>query len=835
MESSPRLPKPVLVGDRLQVRLRRSEDLYEALGCLVGIALVLILGVYAHATTVGFAEDVRIVFGSFIRQILLLPASFLEGMFVVIAPVAIIIALLRRRQYQSVFEMILTGAAAAVIGQGITSLVPLMPAPVVDSLMIALPSGSVVSLDVVIIVLAASFTAAGDSAQIKSLRYSWWGIWFLLLIGVIRGTATMPGMLVTVLLGRLFGCVARWTLGFDDKRAGPAELVEALLHVGVIPTVIIRADLPTLDRPLEMWQVSESEEQPDYASGRTDPQLLVEAFEEQPKTYELAVQTSSFADRHYQAWDEEGHCYDLHILDPGRAITGTIGEVWNSLRLRGISRWIAPVVKANAERAVLNAMTAAKAGVTTPAPEGIAEAGDSIAVVWQAPPPMVPLTDPSDIQMEQAWLQLIDAHSRGVGHRNLDLGALTLDQNGHLWILHWEQGEVATSELNRNIDRAQMLALLSVLSTRERALRVAQKYFDGSELAAIAMVMQPAVLPPGVRSRLKRTKTLPELRESLVPNTPAAQVRPLKLQRFAPRTVVLATVAVLAVVVVFGSLNFDSVVAAVRDANPLWMLLAFLMGATAWVGAAIPLRAFAPRKISLINATLAQIAASLATVVAPAGVGPAALNLRFLTKEKIKMPAAIATVTLVQISQFLTSVVLLLTIAVATGTSLDLAIPTMTVVWSVAAVASVAAGILAIGKVRNWVWRKLEPFWNQAYPHLVWVMAHPKELAIALGGNILVNMSYMGAFAASLYAFGYTLTPISLVTTYLISNTLGSVIPSPGGIGPVEVALTGGLTTAGILPAVALSTAVLFRLVTFYGRIPFGWLAMHFMQRRNLL
>ena len=76
---------------------------------------------------------------------------------------------------------------------------------------------------------------------------------------------------------------------------------------------------------------------------------------------------------------------------------------------------------------------------------------------------------------------------------------------------------------------------------------------------------------------------------------------------------------------------------------------------------------------------------------------------------------------------------------------------------------------------------------------------------------------------------------LSLALTYLASNSLGSVIPSPGGIGPVEATLTAGLQVAGVPLSIGLPTAVLYRLVTFYGRIPFGWLAMKYMERKDLL
>lgn len=60
-------------------------------------------------------------------------------------------------------------------------------------------------------------------------------------------------------------------------------------------------------------------------------------------------------------------------------------------------------------------------------------------------------------------------------------------------------------------------------------------------------------------------------------------------------------------------------------------------------------------------------------------------------------------------------------------------------------------------------------------------------------------------------------------------------MPTPGGIGAVELALTSGLTAAGITASVALSAAFVFRLLTFWGRVPLGWLALRYLQKRNLV
>ena len=106
---------------------------------------------------------------------------------------------------------------------------------------------------------------------------------------------------------------------------------------------------------------------------------------------------------------------------------------------------------------------------------------------------------------------------------------------------------------------------------------------------------------------------------------------------------------------------------------------------------------------------------------------------------------------------------------------------------------------------------------------------------VSRGGNLLMNIGYVGAFWTAMIAMGGSLNFSTVAITYLTANAAGSFIPSPGGIGTVETALTSGLTVAGISSSVAIATALLYRLVTFYGRIPFGWLALKYIEKRDLI
>jgi uncharacterized protein (TIRG00374 family) len=68
-----------------------------------------------------------------------------------------------------------------------------------------------------------------------------------------------------------------------------------------------------------------------------------------------------------------------------------------------------------------------------------------------------------------------------------------------------------------------------------------------------------------------------------------------------------------------------------------------------------------------------------------------------------------------------------------------------------------------------------------------------------------------------------------------VGNAVGAAVPTPGGLGAVELALTTGLTGAGLPYALALSVVLVYRLLTYWLRIPLGYVAMKYLERTGEL
>ena len=829
-----RLPRPAYIADRIFTIQRRREDVVDIVISILAILIIWTIGTVASATTRGVTMDVLQF--QLIRQILILPVNLVEGLIILITPIMVIISLALRKRLHTIIQVIVTSVVAAVGGWIIAILTGLLPAyltiPLSVDRLIATQghrSGFVIAINLVLVTLCAMFTSAGETQSMRAIRWGWIGVWVILILGVLRSSMTLPVAFISVFLGRAFGSGSRWIMGYDDQRAKGVTLVEALLGIGITPSRIVRTDLDTTIEPLSTWAVAEN------ARGR----LTQVPADLGDIGITITRRPDPDHNRHYQVWSDTGLTYELIVMDPGQELTGTLLEMWNNLRLRGISRWVSPSLKAQAERSSFTTLQALRAGVFTQEPIAIASANDSIIMVLSALPPTTPLTElgerASDEVLDRAWEQLRYAHTRGISHRALTPEAVVVDASSDVWLLDWDSGEVATTELNQSIDIAQMLVLTALAVGPQRALEAGRRCVGDETLIACAPVIQKPVLPASVNQMLRRSDLLSDLRAALVGDSEAESAPTADLQRFRPRTILTIAVAFIAVFIVVSSLNFNDLVSTVKSANPWWMAASAALACLIWVGSAVPLMALSPEKLRFGDTLIAQVAASIITVVAPAGVGPAALNLRYLRKRRVPTAAAVTTVTLMQISQALITIILLLLVMVSAGSSLSVSLPYGTILAVVAVVMLAVGVIMAVPKVRRWIWAKIEPTWQQVYPRLLWIIGQPRRLAAVVAGNLLMNIGYVGAFWTAMVAMGGSLNFSTVAITYLTANAAGSFIPSPGGIGTVETALTSGLTVAGVSSSVAIATALLYRLVTFYGRIPFGWLAMKYMEKKDLI
>ncbi|MGC0251952.1 flippase-like domain-containing protein [Pseudactinotalea sp. Z1748] len=862
-------PRTVQVLDLPSQRVRRPADLLHLIASAIGIAVVLILSVYAHSTTAGVTQDVQSALAQTVRSLLLVPVTVIEGFLILVLPVMVIVTQVLRRDLRGVGEAVVASAVAYLLAIAAMWAVNEFAAGTEAARALLRWRGGewIITITPTVTALAGLLTAVGRRGRLPVVGLSWNLLWIALGISVITGDTTLVGAIVTVLLGRIAGMAMRYGSGVRSDRAHGADLVQGVRRTGIEPLALVRlgdnAQHPDLQPQTVMIDDrgrSVASPVRAQASVRVDPatpgevppgrsqraRMLSRFRAGQPVPAAATVATERDGrNRVYAVIAVDGTRWDVVVLDDDRQVIGMLASVWTALRLRGLARRTAVSLRQATERAALMHYAATAAGVRSPNLRGIAKAAESTLLVGEhvsgarsvhdLPPGSLTLEE-----MARAWEQLATAHQAGIAHRNLSVETVLIgtseDDASQVWLTGWEQGEIAASALAQRVDRAQLLTAFALHTDVSTAIEGARQVLSAEELAELAPLLQPVAFPPITRTAARSDKpTMDALRAALLSYLPeGAGAEPIRLNRFSARTVVTLTVLVVALWILVTTLNFDQVREVVAGANPAWMLIAFGLGLVSYLGGALALVAFCPERLGLWRTILVQVAASVLTLVTPAGLGPAALSVRFMQRRGVRTSLALATVGLVQLAQFVTTVLLLVVLALALGTAGPLRqLPSLVVVITLVVVAAVAGIVLLVPRVRAWLARRALPTWRQIWPRLVWVIGQPQRLVLGLAGGLLVTAGFLAAFMATLVALGQSVPITTLTIVYLTGNTIGSAAPTPGGMGTVELALSAGLRTVGLATAAAASAAVLFRVLTFWLRVPLGWAAWRYLQRKE--
>jgi len=803
---TPSQPGAIEVTDQLERRIRKPVDLLRcALSCIEIVALAL-AGIAASATTTGVETDIVGASRRLPHALLdVAPKVALIGLFIV--PVALGLQLLFRRQLRRVAEAVATGVLAAAVASVTDDLLRNAAASrLYDAIIMSRPGAShVAALDPYLVGLIAYLTMISLVGR-PSWRNAMWvaaGVYSVVLVTALH--TTVLSLLITLAGGRAIGLAVRYVAGSASQRPGARDIAAALAAAGVRVTAIRRVPQPRTG----------------VAGSRRYAATTGEAANGAATTGE----TTSL---------------DVVVYDQDQQAAGAIYRVYRSIRLLGqVSRNTPLSVDHEVERRALLSYAAEDAGAPTPPLRAFVRVGPEASVLAYTHCEGTTLADRnpgcSDAELDQIWDAVSRLHSHRVTHRALTADRILLTSDGQAVLLDPGDGDVAATDLQIRLDLSQLLAELALFVGPERAAHLAQEKASADELVAVLPLLQPVVLARSTRHALRhRGDVLPALRKLLSAAVPEGSVVAVRLERIRLRTLLTMVASVVAAYLLAGELERASLASVLRTADWRWGVVGLALSASTYIGATLSLTGFVAARLKFFRTLFVQVAGSFVTLVTPAAVGGAALNVRYLQRKKVPAPVAAASVGVAQVVAFVLHISLLVVFAAVAGTTAKTSIqPPRWAYFVLGGLVAVVLGVLALPAGRRLLRARVTPTLGQVLPRLLEVAQQPRKLAEGLGGTLLLTASYILCLAACVAAFGRSVPIASIAVVYLTGSAIGSVVPTPGGLGGVEAALTAGLTAAGLPGAVAVSSVLLFRLLTFWFPVPVGWVALSYLERKH--
>ncbi len=793
---TPPQPGQIHVEDQLERRIRKPVDLLRCALSSAEIVVLAVAGIAASATTSGVQTD--IVGASRRLPHALLAAAPAVALFALLMlPVALAVQLLVNRQPRRLAEAVATGVLAGVVAALVnTALRHGAATRLYYAIIMSQPGASHgAALDPYLAGLVAYATMVGLVGR-PSWRNALWvavGVYSVVQVETLR--TTVLSLLITLLAGRAIGLAVRYGAGSTSQRPSALDIAAALAATD-LPVAAIRR--------------------------------LRQA------------RTTVGGSRHYAATTRDRGRLDVVVYDRDQQAAGAIYRVYRSVRVLAQVARSAPLSVDHAvERRALLSYAAEDAGAPTPRLRALVRVGPEAAVLAFSHHDGTTLArrNPgcTDAELSQIWDAVAKLHARHVTHRGLTADRILLTDDGQAMLLDFGDGDVAASDLQVRLDVAQLLAELALYVGPDRAAALALDKAGADELVAVVPLLQPVALARSTRAALRRRRdVLPALRKLLLRAVPGGEVAAVRVERIRFRTLVTLVASVVAAYLLAGELERASLASVLRSANWHWSIAALALSAATYVGATMSLSGFVTERLPFFRTMLAELAGSFVTLVTPAAVGGAALNVRYLQRRKVPAAVAAASVGVAQVVAFVLHILLLVVFAAIAGTSArDSIHPPRWAYFVLAGLVVAALAVLAVPAGRRLLRARVSPTLGQVLPRLLEVAQHPRKLAWGIGGALLLTAAYIGCLAVCVAAFDRSVPIASIAVVYLTGSAIGSVIPTPGGIGGVEAALTAGLTAAGLHGAVAVSAVLLFRLLTFWLPVPFGWAALSYLERKG--
>ncbi|SDN26727.1 lysylphosphatidylglycerol synthase domain-containing protein [Actinacidiphila guanduensis] len=860
----------------LAARVHRPADLVSFILGLLGIAVVLAVAGFAHATTSGLETDITKgterapdFFSSF--------TGTTASVAVLIVPVAFAVERLAKRDGLKIAD----GVLAAVLAHGTALATDLWvtnaaPGAIREALSHTAPSG-VGMTDPVHGYLAPviAYVTASGMARRPRWRVALWCVLLLDAFAVLVGGYTTPfSIALTVLIGWTVASGTIYAVGSPNVRPTGQNLLAGLRRVGFAPLTARRV-------------VEEGPESADSDRGRG-----------------------------YLVTLEDGAPLDVTVVDREQQAHGFFYRSWRRLSLVGgiTQRRALLSLRQALEQEALLAYAAIAAGANAPKLIATSELGpDAVMLVYEhiGGRRLDALADEeiTDDLLHEAWTQVRALQSRRIAHRRLVGESLLVDDRGRVFLTDLRGGEIAAGDIVLRMDVAQMLTTMALRVGPERSVASAVAVLGPDAVAASLPLLQPIGLSRSTRGQLKvlnreraqrereavlaavsaekearersrqahaaheapdsptakelskaakaerkaenkaekramedaleevrEEDLLARIRRQVLLIRPQAPVEPVRLERIKPRTLVTVIAGAFAAYFLLSQLTSVPIGDAILHADWRWAVIAVLGSAASYVAAACALSGFVPERLSLPRTVLAQVAGSFVKLVAPAAVGGVALNTRYLQKAGVRPGLAVASVGASQLVGLGAHIVLLMTFGFITGTEKTPSLsPSRTVMAGLLTAGVLVLVVTAVPALRKFVSTRVRALFAGVVPRMLDVLQRPAKLLTGIGGTLMLTVTFVICLDGCVRAFGGHLSYSATAVVFLAGNALGSAAPTPGGVGAVELALTGGLIAAGLPKEVATPAVLFFRLLTFWLPVLPGWLSFTHLSRKGQL
>ena len=261
-----------------------------------------------------------------------------------------------------------------------------------------------------------------------------------------------------------------------------------------------------------------------------------------------------------------------------------------------------------------------------------------------------------------------------------------------------------------------------------------------------------------------------------------------------------------------------------------WMLVAATAALGTWVSSALAQQGAVPQRLPGRRLVAAQLAASAANHVLPAGLGAGAVNLRFLMRCGLPVGRSASALAVKATAGVVVRIVLIGVLAAVCPGVLRLPPVSLGVVGAVLAIVVLVTVLLNCP-----LWPRCRRALGTVLADIRAVHARPHRAVALWGGSLAFAALHSLVLICVTQAIELPLSPARVALLYLAASSAAALLPTPGGIGSLDAALVFALTESGTTASAAASVVIGYRLLTVWLPLFPGLLVLGMLVRRKSL
>src|SRR5215211_1065202 len=525
-----------------------------------------------------------------------------------------------------------------------------------------------------------------------------------------------------------------------------------------------------------------------------------------------------------------------------------LAAAWTSLWYRGDGPHLALGRRQQVEHEAFVTLLAERAGVSVlpVVAAGMASERDAL-LVTEATGRLLQTLDPHEIDdqlLDGIWRNAARLHTLGIAHRRLDASRILIRPDRTPAFGDFGGAAVAAADADITADRAQVLVATTLAAGPERAASAAAAALGNDALSQALPLLQPAAFERPTRRAIgEQDWELEDLRKACaeaagVEVPKLARLRRVSLQSIG--VVVLIALVAYAIISAVANVGLANLVDEFKGADLGWLAAATLISPIYPVAQTVATLGASFRPLRFGPVLMLEYAIQFIALAVPSSAARLALDVRFFGRNGIEGGAALSIGVIASVCGFIIQVLLIVVISLSGLASLDLGGRDATTTSSAASDSSssgghrlliLAAALMVPGLLVTLARQLLRDQASSAATALR-VLRSPPKVAMIFAGNLGAQLLQAVILGLCLRAFGHHATMAELILVNTLSSLFAGFMPVPGGMGVAEAAYTAGLVAIGVPNAPAMSTAIAFRLATYFlpplwGAVAMRWLRQH--------